>query len=87
MGVTCVRAKFLHLCPTLFYPMDCSLPGSSVRGILQAKLPEWVAMPSFMGSSYPGINPHLTGSLPLAPPAGSPKGGATAILSMSLTEM
>ena len=33
-------------CPTLCDPMDCSPPGSSVRGILQARILEWVAMPS-----------------------------------------
>ena len=38
-------------------PMDCSLPGSSVHGILQARILEWVAMPSSRGSSYPGIKP------------------------------
>ena len=31
--------------------MDYSLPGSSVHGILQARIPEWVAMPSSRGSS------------------------------------
>ena len=36
--------------PTLCNPMDCSLPGSSVHGILQAKILEWVAMPSSRGS-------------------------------------
>ena len=34
---TCVHAKSLQLCPTLCNPIDCSLPGSSVQGILQAK--------------------------------------------------
>ena len=34
-------------------PMDCSPPGSSVYGILQARILEWVAMPSFRGSSQP----------------------------------
>ena len=34
-------------------PMDCSPPGSSVRGILQARILEWVAMPSTRGSSLP----------------------------------
>ena len=34
-------------------PMDCSPPGSSVRGILQARVLEWVAMPSSRGSSRP----------------------------------
>ena len=37
--------------PTLCDPVDCSLPGSSVRGILQAGILEWVAIPS------PGIFP------------------------------
>ena len=34
-------------------PRDCSLPDSSVHGILQATVLEWVAMPSFRGSSHP----------------------------------
>ena len=37
----------------LFDPMDCSPPGSSVHGILQARILEWVAMPSSRGSSWP----------------------------------
>ena len=41
----------LHL--TLCNPMDCSLPGSSVHGILHARILEWVAMPSFRGLSQP----------------------------------
>ena len=40
-------------CPTLCNPMDCSLPGSSVHRILQARILEWVAMPSSRGSSQP----------------------------------
>ena len=34
-----------RLCTTLYKPMDCSSPGSSVHGILQARIPEWVAIP------------------------------------------
>ena len=34
-------------------PMDCSPPGSSVHGILQARTLEWVAIPSSRGSSWP----------------------------------
>ena len=34
-------------------PMDCSLPGSSVHGILQARILEWVAIPFSRGSSQP----------------------------------
>ena len=40
-------------CLTLCDPMDCSLPGSSVHGILQTWILEWVAMPSSRGSSWP----------------------------------
>ena len=40
-------------CLTLFDPMDCSPPGSSVHGILQARILECVAIPFFRGSSWP----------------------------------
>ena len=49
--------------------MDCSPPGSSVHGILQARILEWVAMPSSRGSSWPRdwtcipSSPALTGGL------------------------
>ena len=48
-----VRAKLLQLCPTLCDPIDCSPPGSSVHGVLQARILEWVAMSSSRGSSRP----------------------------------
>jgi len=48
---TCMCAKSLQLCPTLCNPMDCSQLDSSVHGILQARILEWVAMPSSRGSS------------------------------------
>ena len=58
--------------------MDCSPPGSSVPGILQERILDWVAMPSFRESSQPRdgtCNPHLlrllhwqVNSLPLVPP-------------------
>ena len=41
------------LCPTLVDPMDCSLPGSSVHGILQARTLEWVAISFSRGSFQP----------------------------------
>ena len=50
-GSMCIN--LLQSCPTLCDPMDWSSPGSSVRGILQAKTLEWVAMPSSRGSSQP----------------------------------
>ena len=47
-------------CPVLCNPMDCSLPGSSVLGILQARILEWVAIPFSRGSSQPQeSDPHL----------------------------
>ena len=40
-------------CLTLCDPVDCSLPGSSVRGIFEARILEWVAIPFSRGSSQP----------------------------------
>ena len=44
MSSAAAAAKSLQLCPTLCDPMDCSLPGFSVPGILQAWTLEWVAI-------------------------------------------
>ena len=41
----CMLRRFSHV-QTLCDPKDCSPPGSSVHGILQARILEWVAMPS-----------------------------------------
>ena len=49
-AVPCLVAQ---VCPTLYDPMYCSLLGSSVHEILQARILEWVAMPSFSESSQP----------------------------------
>ena len=46
----CMHAQCTQLCSTLHDPMDCSSPGSTVHGILQARILEWVAMPSSKGS-------------------------------------
>ena len=40
-------------CPTLCDPMNCSPPGSSIHGILQARILEWIAIPFSRGSSWP----------------------------------
>ena len=52
-------AKSFQLCLTLCDPKDCSLPGSSVLGILQARILEWVAISSSRGI-FPtqGIEPE-----------------------------
>ena len=47
----------LQLPPTLSDPVDCSLPGSSVRGVLQARTLEWAAVPSSRGLPTQGWGP------------------------------
>ena len=49
----CMCAKLLQSYLTLCNIMDCSLPGSSVHGILQARILEWVAIAFSRGSSKP----------------------------------
>ena len=49
----CLSDESLQLCPTLCDPMDRSPLGSSVHGILQARILEWVAVPFCRGSSPP----------------------------------
>ena len=48
-----VKMLVAQSCWTLCDPMDNSLPGSSVHGILQARILEWVAISSSRGSSWP----------------------------------
>ena len=48
-----VKVLVAQLCLTLCDPMDCSPPGSSAHGILQARVLEWVAIPFSRGSSQP----------------------------------
>ena len=59
----CVYAQS---CPNLCNPMDCSPPGSSIHGIYQASILEWVAICSSQGSSQPGIEPMSLASPALA---------------------
>ena len=47
-----------QLCLTLCNPMDCGPPGSSVHGILQARILEWVACPPPVDLPNPGIEPR-----------------------------
>ena len=51
--VPLVYVLVAQLCPTLCNPMDCRPPGSSVHGILQTRMLEWVAIPFSRGSSQP----------------------------------
>ena len=69
----CVHAKWLRSCLTLCDPMDCSPPGSSVHGILQARVLQWVDFSPPGDLADPGIKPASLmsnlhwqmGSLPL----------------------
>ena len=71
-----VKVKVAHSCPTLCDPMNCGVPGSSVHGILQARVLEWVAVPFSRGSFDPAIECTFStlpvDSLPSEPP-GKPK--------------
>ena len=48
-----VKVLVTQMCPTLCNPKDCSPPGSSVHGILQARILEWVAIPFSRGFFQP----------------------------------
>ena len=48
-----VKVLVAHSGPTLCHPMDCNPPGSSVLGVFQARIMEWVATPFSRGSSRP----------------------------------
>ena len=58
----CTKVKVLvtQSCPPLWNPMDSSLPGSSVHGILQARILEWVAMTFSSESSQPRDQTHIS---------------------------
>ena len=71
----CVLAKLLQSFPILCNSMDCSPPGSSVHGILQARILEWVVISSSRGSSLPrnlSCISFLAGGFFTAEPAGKP---------------
>ena len=58
ISMCCVKSLQSHL--TLCDSMDCSSPGSSVHGILQARVLEWFEMPFSRGSSQPTDGTHIS---------------------------
>ena len=62
----CMWAKSIQLCPTLCDPIDGSPAGPSVHGTLQARILEWVAVPSSKDIPDPGIEPESLMSPTLA---------------------
>ena len=70
-----VKVLVAQACPTLCDPMDCSLPGSSVHGILQTKILKWVAFHSPRDFPNPGTEPRspaLQADSLLSEPPGKP---------------
>ena len=71
----CMCAQSHQSCPTLCDPLDCSLPGSSVHGIFQARILEWLAISFSRGSSWPKDRSHvpcIAGRFFTAEPPGKP---------------
>ena len=71
-----MKVKIAQSCLTLCDPMDWGLPGSSVHGILQARILEWVAVPFSRGSSQPRDQTqvsHITGRFPFSRGSSQPR--------------
>ena len=76
MFVALVKGSVTQLCPTLCDPVGCSPPGSSVHGILQARILEWVAIPFLGDLPDAGIElrpPALQADSLLSEPPGKPQ--------------
>ena len=61
----CICAQSLQWCSTLCSQRDCSPPGSSIHGILQARMLKWVVLPSTRVSSW--LDPRIKLTSPLSP--------------------
>ena len=72
-----VKVLVARSCPTVCNPMDCSPSGSSVHGVLQARMLEWVAIPFSRGSSGPRDQAQsscIPGGFFTSEPSGKTKG-------------
>jgi len=79
-GVFLCTSGVAQSCPTLCDPMDCSIPVSSVHGIFQARVLEWVAISFSRGSSWPRDwtrSPILQADALLSEPPGKPNYGGS----------
>ena len=82
---SCIKVKVAQFYLTLCDPMDCSLPGSSVHGNLQAGTLEWLAFPFSRGSSQPRDrtrSPALRADCLPSEPPGKPKNTGVGSLSL-----
>ena len=66
------ESEVAQSCPTLWDPVDCSPPGSSVHGSLQARMMEWIAIFFSRGSSRPR-DPILQADALISEPPGKPE--------------
>ena len=70
------KSEVAQSCLTLCNPVDCSPPGSSVHGILQARILEWVAISFSRGSSWPRVQTwvsHIAADALTSEPQGKPR--------------
>ena len=84
-----LHCLFTESRPTLCDPMDCSLPGSSVHGISQARILQWVAISSARGSCQVKDQtcvPALAGGYFTAEPPGKPRSHLLATKSLPTSE-
>ena len=63
VNIICVLGHFRHI--QLCNPLNCSPAGSSIHRILQARIPEWVAMPSSRESSWPRDRTYVSLKAPV----------------------
>ena len=81
-GDECVVCLTAQSCPALCNPVDCSPPGSSVHGILQARILDWVVIASSGDLPDPGIEPlslALAGGFFTTEPLGGPTSHYTCV--------
>ena len=82
----CCNCLVAQLCSTLCNPLDCNPPGSSVHGILQTRILEWVAISFSRGPSQPRMklsSPVLAGEFFTTEPAGKPTSHLGRVLQIS----
>ena len=81
-----VKVLVTQLCPALCDNMDCNQPGSSVHGILQARILEGIVMPPPGGLPDPGIKPRSptlqADSSPSEPPGNAGQQGNSCAMNM-----
>ena len=68
------ESEVAQSCLTLSDPMDCSLPGSSIHGIFQARVLEWGAIAFSVLVCYPTLTPHSHSLLSHSPSPWQPQG-------------